>query len=118
MSLVDDTTDYDTVDEGMRDTVRWLRECGYNVTDHSGWGGKFGQPTVWIWCQSDEANDRSDDLLKLLKDHGIPCGLKTNDPEQVFIQASYTPASGIALIAVVWLDDEMLAAANGVACDA
>lgn len=87
---------YEELDSGIRDTVRFLRENGFNTTD-SGDGTKtdmecaIKEPHVFMTCAKEELIDEADRLYKLIID--------TKTEGYVFdIQANYNPGDGVGII--------------------
>ena len=105
--------DYATIDEGVRDVVRWLNEYGFPTTD-SGDGTKdmacaLDEPMVAITASPGDMVLVADRLRGMLDDIGIECVPVAAQPLPMpQIQASYDPTSGIATVVILNLRDEML----------
>lgn len=118
--------DYEEMDPGIRETVRYLRAHGFNTTDSGDGKTKFPNgpeepPTdacampmanVAIYTDADILVKEADRLCQLLQGLGIRVGVLNDgdDHEVVEIQAGYDPVDGSSVIVVMFLDDEKLAA--------
>jgi hypothetical protein len=102
------------LDDGIRETVKWLREQGFNTTD-SGDGSKaaamecaFNYPNVIIALDDpDTLIFEADRLQECLEKKGVivePQGFE-GEP---YIQATYDPADGSVAIFLAYVDDEKL----------
>ena len=102
---------YDDLDPGIRETVRWLHGHGFLTCD-SGDGMSKGDmecampfPNVSMIVSRDDMCSEADRLYGLLQCVGVqeqglgfaPC-----------IQSSYDPANGIAVLTMLNVDDEFL----------
>ena len=127
MTIGVDDIDYDTLDSGIRETVRWLRSCGYDTVDSGDGKEKFApgekalpmQPTedgegmlvdcrldfphVFIRIEPHMLVTQANVLRDLLRDAGIvvtPCS-----PDGVSIQGSYDPVDSSAMLMIHGLHD-------------
>lgn len=101
----------DDLDPGIRQTVLWLREHGFETTDSGDGvskkdliasGDALDYPHVAIQVQPRALIDESGRLFDLLGKHGIT-------PDSGTIQAMYAPADGIAVIMLMSVNDDSLA---------
>ena len=97
--------DYDELDPGIRETVRWLNERGFRTTD-SGDGSKaaempcaMAEPNVAISVAPADLVQEADRLHRLLTEAGIHFSAIGTGGR--FIQASYDPADGTASACVL-----------------
>lgn len=98
---------YDSLDPGIRETVRWLNDHNFDTTD-SGDGTKrdmecaMGVSNVAIRVFYEERLvSEADRLLMLIRQ----CGIKTYPN---MIQASYDPVDKIGIILLMGIDDKAL----------
>lgn len=91
---------WDDLDPGIRDTVRWCWDNGFEPTD-SGDGSKaawmegaLDVPHVFMQCIPDDLIDESRRLWRLATDVGL---VKAND-EAPMVEASYSPDDGVAIL--------------------
>lgn len=121
--------DYEEIDPGIREVVRFLRGHGFDTTDSGDGKTKFpdgpDQPPVDA-CAMPMANvailvepahlvDEADRLCALLEGAGVKVGALSGGPEDdelVEIQAGYDPADGSSVIVLMFLDDAKLARAR------
>lgn len=109
--------DYDELDPGIRDTVRWLRDRGFKTTDSGDGATKLLEirdeealPYPHVFMVVDDANDALDEAHRLvceLRDYGIPVcpvGMGTT-----WIQLTYDPCSEVAVVELGDLNDSLLA---------
>lgn len=111
--------DLEGLDPGIRQTVQFLRNNGFETTDSGDGKSKFhGEececalpfPNVAIQTEPDQLIHDADRLRGLLEAHGISIE-ETGDPledPRVAIQASYDPATKVGIIVVFNLDDDKL----------
>jgi len=123
---------YGELDPGIRDTVQFLRNGGFNTTDSGDGVSKEGGPLessmlkvphVVISVLPSQAMYQADMLLAFLDMHGISAGPDeatvtelagaqaegTVYGDNVFITASYDPQTKVSIIMVTGLDDALLA---------
>lgn len=108
-----DPLDYSGVDEGVRQTVKMLREYGFNTTD-SGDGSKSESmdcavdfPMIAMTVEDPESlTMHARRLMRILKfGHDVKFGNGEKDPR---IEASYSPVDGVAVIVLSNVLDKML----------
>ena len=104
--------DYDMLNPGIRETVRWLRSLRFETVD-SGDGETHeyecdrDEPYVVMHCYGhEELKENADGLMRALMDLGITVSPVGMGP--VYIQATYDPADGLAFIDLVGVNDAML----------
>lgn len=112
-----DDINYDELDPGIRETVRWLRSLEFETTD-SGDGvtkGADGWETPHVYMQTDSRHLLSDAhrLLFILNESRIEVAEVGSAAVQ--IQATYDPANMSAWLAVLGLDDAKLLASDALA---
>jgi len=97
---------------GIRRTVMMLRKAGFKTTDsgdgksNEGMGCEMDTPNVHMVCDPPELILVTDELHRLLALHGLDTG---SDPEVgPFIQATYNPADGVAVVSLFGVDDDAL----------
>jgi len=100
---------------GIRRTVAWLQELGFQTTDSGDGISNEGMecaipfPNVAMVCQPDRLATEADRLFVLLAGRGVmvePCSPEEPGPPQ--IQASYDPANGVAVLVLTNVDDKLL----------
>lgn len=104
----------DDLDEGIRKTVEWLREQGFETTD-SGDGSKaatmectLDHPNVAIRIDDpDKLQFEADRLMGLLEEKCVDVAPQGMEGEP-YIQATYDPADGSAIILLAYVNDELL----------
>lgn len=95
--------DYEMLDAGIRDTVRWLHDCGFETCD-SGDGrlegvkanmeGALDLPHVVVVSPNPLLMTRlADAVMKFAKDDGLWT-------DGSYVEASYNPQDGVALVFV------------------
>lgn len=104
---------WDDLDDGIRETVRWLWSIGFQTTD-SGDGRRQGAkadmpeaidvPHVFMVCEPGLLIVQADSLRREIAARGISV-------ESVSIEATYFPLEGVGAIQLFGISDEMLAAA-------
>jgi hypothetical protein len=106
-----DGIDYESIDPGIRETVRWLRTLGYETTDSGDGRSKVGMgcalpyPNVAIKLTVADGNwivGCTRRLAALLRGRGV----------ELFngaVQLSYDPIQEDALIVLTGVDDDVLA---------
>jgi len=104
--------DLDTLNPGIRRLVRLLRKAGFETTD-SGDGVSnahmecaMDQPNVHIICDPSNMARVSDELYQMLSKYSLDTCCDPDDGP--FIQASYNPADGDAMISLIGVDDDTL----------
>ena len=103
--------DYDELNPGIRETVRWLRSLDFDTVD-SGDGETHeyecdrDEPYVVVRCHGLLLCGEADRLARALRHRGIDLSPVYEGP--VYIQASYDPANEIAVIELVGVKDDML----------
>ncbi len=114
-----DDLDLSTLDPGIRDTVRRLRDAGFHTTDSGDGVTKLSGPdamecaiavpNVVIVCDEWDLRKEARRLMGFLADAGIAIVPLQPDGSGVSIQASYDPADGSAVIMLTGLSDGMWA---------
>jgi hypothetical protein len=113
---------YDELDPGIRETVRWFRERGFDTTDSGDGVAKLElindgcalpMPHVFIRVDPTEMRLAANTIAKLLEQHGVNVGQVTDSSEAdvVSIQLTYDPSNDVAMVGVYGLNDEMMARA-------
>jgi hypothetical protein len=105
---------FNALDPGIRRTVKWLRENGFETTD-SGDGSKaatmecaLNYPNVAIRIDDPDALQfEADRLYELLSGRDIDLAPQGTDCEP-YIQATYDPADGSAILLLMYVNDELL----------
>ncbi len=110
---------YDELDPGIRETVRWLNDHMYRTTDSGDGVTKLLQaleygnecealpyPHVFMVCSPEMLVQSARRLLSDLRSIGVTVG--PVDRDGVFIQATYDPANETGIIELVNLNDELL----------
>lgn len=118
LSAEDKEANYDELDPGIRETVRWLRFYGFDT--HDSGDGKTKLEDGDTRCVETVANvhmavANPEEMVKectrlrdLLKSRGVK--LKEIGPNQApHIQGSYDPVRDAAIISLWCVDDELLA---------
>lgn len=108
--------DYETLCPGIRQTVRWLNDRGFDTTDsgdgysNEGMEGAMPFPNVMIRVPVESLISETHRLYDLLKLEGIEPGPMGPDPAEdpPYIEASYDPSTGVAFILLLNLDDKLL----------
>lgn len=103
--------DSEELDQGIRQTVLWLNENGFNTTDSGDGVSKLaaGWPPeevldfahVFMFCNSTDLISEAQRLLKLLSSVGI-------ESRPNMVEASYDPANESAMIMLQGVDDSYL----------
>lgn len=99
--------DYNELDPGIRETVLFLRERGFNTTD-SGDGSKAetmecaeAEPNVYMVCEAGDLILQANRLKTVLVSRfGEKIG------ERARIEANYSPFDGIAILALHGVSDK------------
>lgn len=105
-----DDIDYDALNPGIRETVRWLRSLGFNTCD-SGDGVTHeyecdgDAPYVAVRCEKENAVCECDRLYTALMEK---LGLSMC-PEWLYCELYYQPGDGIPVIIVGEITDAILA---------
>ncbi len=105
--------DYDSLDPGVRETVRRLNEWHFDTTDSGDGVSKLAQgydpsemldvPHVFIRCHACDLVAEAERLMFLLRTAGIcvePVGHSS-----IFIQANFDPANETANIQLIGVSD-------------
>ena len=109
--------DYSKLDPGIRKTVRWLRSEDFDTCDSGDGVSKpadhrnLDVPHVFMQVAPELLVAEADRLASFLASLGIH--VQEQGPEEdgaPCIAASYDPASKVAILVLVGVDDEMLAA--------
>ena len=114
--------EYYELDKGIRDTVMWLREKGFDTTDSGDGVSKATEqpdmtfvmeyPHVAMKVDPAKMHAEADRLWDLLTDTGIDVFATSEVEEQempvVNVEATYFPASQSALILLTGVNDKML----------
>ena len=106
---------YSALDPGIRETVRWLNDLGYNTSDSGDGvtkpavGRVFDFPHVVVVLQNKERIAHNADLIaRALKQKGIEC-----DGLEVEVEGVYLAGQQSASIFVRGVNDAMLEKPNG-----
>ena len=110
--------DVTTLDPGIRDTVQWMLDLGYETTDSGDGKTKPAQgdadalpyPHVSMRTTRERLTFDADKLLEQLREIGIPIAPAGEDASRPAIQATYDPADGSALLILTGVDDALFAA--------
>lgn len=115
---------YDEIDPGIRETVRWLYESGFEPCDSGDGVSKFTGlvedphdpgmflrvPNVMMAVSPDKLVSEADRLCGMLAGRGIVIDAMGPDEGQPSVQASYDPGRpGDAVIVLLGVDDALLA---------
>ena len=107
---------YDELDSGIRETVRWLRDRGYDTTDSGDGVSKGGTeqastmlnfPHVVIRIVPNKMIHESVRLWETLVEHGIDFEPK-NPGYDPGIEVNYSPLDGVATIMLLEIDDKLM----------
>lgn len=118
--MITDLFDYTQLDSGIRETVRFIRDAGFNTTD-SGDGvskggfddvlsGNLGFPHVVVRIKAHEMLEEAHRLQVHLEGRLGPAEGDDEYGPAWQVELSYDPASGVAIIMVRDVNDAMLAA--------
>lgn len=114
---------YEKLDPGIRETVRWLFEQGFEPCDSGDGRSKFDGtvedahdpnmflrfPNIAMLCDPDRLVQEADRLMCILAARGIDVPAQGPDPDGISIQASYDPADPRhAVIILCGVDDALL----------
>lgn len=100
--------DYEQIDSGVRRLVRWLNEHGYETPDSGdGVSGGLDEPYVVLRSTRSTMVDDADRLAADLASAGVVIG---HPVEGAFIQATYCPGDGYALLTLWGVSDAALPA--------
>lgn len=109
---------YDELDPGIREVVRWLRYLGFDTTDSGDGVTKVGEmacaiaePHVFMVVNDFELLDDADTLHTECSQLGLPA-FDPNTMKGFKIEATYDPADASAILALYGVNDEMLAEAR------
>ncbi len=109
-----DSFDYGSLDEGVRETVRWLRGLGFKTTDSGDGRSKFkvnpnvealDHPHVFMVVEPDLAIHEAKRLrfeLSKVAVEADPCD----------VQLMFDPLDGVAVLTLSFVDDERLGLAR------
>ncbi len=98
------------LDPGIRKTVEWLNECGFETTDSGDGVSKVGMecaldvPNVFMEVTPDSMVEEARRLHALLQDRGVDFGQYAD----ASIQASFDPVDGSSILELYGVDDAML----------
>lgn len=104
--------DYEKLNPGIRKTVKLLNECGFRTVD-SGDGQtrefECDRPRGYVVVRASPFDLVSDakQILLILKKFGVEVG-PVGDDELTYIQASFDPADGTAIIDISNIHDLLL----------
>lgn len=109
---------YDELDPGIREVVRFLNEAGFTTTD-SGDGVSKTDPdgchldiaNVHLIVSTAEAVAESHKVSDLFEGCGVMFSPAHPDAPEPSIQLTYNPHDGVAIVSVYGLDDSLLAKA-------
>ena len=113
----DEGFDYDQLDPGIRKVVRFARSLGIDTTDSgdgvtklaAGWDPGEAMDFPHVWASFDDphrAVTAASRLRRALRDKGVE--LQQNGLPGVTIEASFDPVTGISVVMLNGLSDEML----------
>jgi len=109
MGHLNDQPNYDDLDPGIREMVRWLRTLGFNTTDSGDGvtkkeaiadGDALDMPHVAITCPPYRMVNEAQRLMKAITDRIGGGSIEPGD-----ITASFDPADDSAVIMLVGIDD-------------
>lgn len=111
---------WDALDPGIRETVRFLRERDFETTDSGDGvtklvdgddddGAILDVPHVWMVVLPEHLAAEASRLRVTLRIHDIRVKAFGADGEGVEIQATYDPVDGTAVIGLFGLNDALLA---------
>lgn len=114
LARLSNDVDYDSLDPGIRETVRALREAGFETTD-SGDGRTKDEderttgdmPQVVIETTPDDMRACAGRLLRWLE-RQLGVYAENIDDEQYQIEATYSPIDDVAHVMLIGFDDLML----------
>jgi hypothetical protein len=107
--------DYNALNPGIRETVKWLRERSYDTQD-SGDGAtrqfECDQPVPYVHIKAEPKwlVKEADRLRSDLYAEGIVVQAMNEEGTAVAIEASYNPADGFAIITLWNVNDAVLLA--------
>ena len=105
--------DINSLDPGIRRVVAFLRERGFETTDSgdgvtkpaAGDTEALTEPHVFMVANWSSLINEANRLLLVLDEHGV-------DTSDLVVEASYDPRNQVGVVALVGLNDAMLAAAK------
>jgi hypothetical protein len=108
--------DLQALDPGIRETVRRLREAGFDTSDSGDGRSKPADPVevldfphVAIRASASSLIGEAERLRFFLSDAGLtvePFGMEPEPEKRIGIQASYDPSNGSAIVLLTGLSDE------------
>jgi len=111
IGCLDSRPDEEALSPGVRRTVMMLWRAGFHTVDsgdgksNEGMGCEIDIANVHMTCESGDLTSAADDLHVLLSEHGVDTGC---DPGVgPFIQATYNPADGSAIVSLYGVDDHI-----------
>lgn len=106
--------DYNQLDPGIRSTVRWLRDAGFNTIDSGDGitkaeaiaeGHAMDAPHVFIRVTPERLSQTADVLLEFVQNSGFQVSAYSLDADapgaSFFIEAHYSPVDGIATVCLI-----------------
>lgn len=106
--------DYDKLDAGIRETVRFLRNHGFNTTDSGDGDVRCATPHPMVEIRIDNPEHLTMHARRLYRilsmGHDVKFGHDRFEGKDSapFIEATYDPVLGVATIVLGNVDDELL----------
>lgn len=115
--------DYDALDPGIRETVRWMRSHGFETTDSgdgvtklaAGWSRDevLDVPHVHARVDPFDLVRQADRLVSLVNGEGPGrLGLPFESGQLWSVEASYHPVQSVAVLSLIGVNDDAIAAAK------
>lgn len=110
-----DSLDYEAIDPGIRETVRWLRRCLDGDTVDSGDGRSKveaiaeGEALPYPHVMMRGTVDTADWLARAIKDMGVALVENGSEEPGAQVSFSYDPVNEVGIVALTHFDDSMLA---------
>jgi hypothetical protein len=98
---------YDELDPGIRETVRWLRQHGFNTTDSGDGVSKpadervFSEPHVVVICSGKDLITETDRLNALIAEKQLSMPNLWLDRDSFTIEGSYSPVDKLGAILLI-----------------
>ena len=100
---VSEEPDYDELDPGIRETVRWLRAMGFDTCD-SGDGKSLDYAHVFIQVRPPMGLESECKRLHFLLTQA-GCCIEPVGHSKIWIEGTYDPSDGSAIIALIGVND-------------
>ena len=104
-----DTFDYDKLDPGIRETVRWLHEHGFRTSDS---GDGVSKPEVGRTLDIPHVAIKTTPETMMADANRLLAALPTPLSHRVLIEATYSPIDGYVTLMLLRFSDEMLLPAS------